>query len=366
MVTCLVPLLEKCMQLSLKMQTVNTIPWELMEEQNSFLSDMRAMRDALRAEEGFSEHYYPFLYRPVYGNTVGDVNRYVDFLRTGELLGQGLLIHCETFPADNPANDQAQAYRELQHVMADWIENIVHFFEVRFIDDEHGMLAVAAKCLDLRLYCRKSFPNNQGISRYLDESVKPIFQQVWDWAKSAGVNVAPWATAWAALQVLAKRLHSDVVDFYAGATNENSRHKWHDNNCDVNVSGTKIQKDVLTAERFYIGAEAALHIYCMTILKTANEAVVEGMCGFVDKHAEGQRGLSFVMYAYEAIVHFNMPAQNKCSLFIKDALRLYGEATQHNGVVRFVSTDLKQRTLTTFVSKVIDRIRAQESKLSFM
>lgn len=57
-------------------------------------------------------------------------------------------MHCETFP-DQPGNDQAQAFTELQHVIADWIENMAQFFEVRFIEDEHKMLPVAAKCLDL-------------------------------------------------------------------------------------------------------------------------------------------------------------------------------------------------------------------------
>jgi len=365
-VTCLVPLLEKCMNLSLEMQTVNTIPWELIDDENRFFNEMLDMRDALRLEQGFSEEHFPFLHRRVHGQAAEGTATYAEFLKSGELLGERLAIHCATFPADNPECTQAQAYTDLQHFIADWIENMVHFFQVRFVDDEHEMIAVAAKCLDLRLYCRKSFPGYSSLAQYMDAEVKQPFRQVWKWVSAAGVNVEPWEASWTALQNLARCLHEDVTSFYAWADSEESRHKWHDKDCNVNVSGTVIQEQVLTDSKFYEGAKPALHIYCMTVLKTANEAVVEAMCGFVDKHAVGQRGLSFAMYAYESIVHFNMPSPARSDQFIKDALRLYGQVTQQSGIVRFLSTDKKQRYLTTDVSEVVDRRMAEESKLSFM
>jgi hypothetical protein len=43
-------------------------------------------------------------------------------------------------------------------------------------------------------------------------------------------------------------------------------------------------------------------MYIHYVLKLCNEAVVEGMCSVVAKHAHGTRGLIFDMYAKESII----------------------------------------------------------------
>jgi hypothetical protein len=132
------------------------------------------------------------------------------------------------------------------------------------------------------------------------------------------------------------------------------------------VSGTVIQKCVLTEEKWYKGASPYLFIYVLVVLKIANEAVVEGMCGFVDKHAIGHRGLKFENYAFESIVHYNMPAQAHSNDFIFASLRKYGEMFLGGKPLRFTSNDKQQRSLHSFISKVVDRLNGVLSKLSFL
>jgi hypothetical protein len=89
-VVCLVPLLAKCMFLSLEMPTVNVIPWELVQKERKFLTELRKMRDALRAEKGFSVEQFPTLHKPCHGQQPGDPATYADFLETGTLRGEWL------------------------------------------------------------------------------------------------------------------------------------------------------------------------------------------------------------------------------------------------------------------------------------
>ncbi len=51
------------------------------------------------------------------------------------------------------------------------------------------------------------------------------------------------------------------------------------------------------------GSSAFLWIYENCILKTSNEAVVEGMCKFISKQADTIGGLSFQMYAIGFLTH---------------------------------------------------------------
>jgi hypothetical protein len=134
---------------------------------------MREIRDALRAEKGFSVEHFPALHKPIHGQQPSESTTYADFLETGTLLGEQLRIHCDTFPSIVPSNTaQEQVYKDLQHLIADWIENMMHFFEVRFIDDEHEMIAVASKCMDLRLFRRLTLPGGQSLDNYLHNVVE--------------------------------------------------------------------------------------------------------------------------------------------------------------------------------------------------
>ena len=297
---------------------------------------------------------------------------YIRVLKKGKLLGQQL--NRETYIGCRDKGNglwtgqtQEQAYKEIQHHVKDWIDNYLHFFKVRFLDDQHEMITRMGKCIDLRLFCVRQFPNGASIlSDYLEGVVKKPTKKLWKWAKRAGVDVYAWGEVWGALCKLAGRLHSDVSSFYKSATNPKSRHEFHNDDFSV-VSGTVIQKVVHTRTKYSADIAPFLHLYQLCVLKIANEAVVEGMCSIVDRHAEGQRGLHMEHYKWEGIVHWMMPAQDKCEQFLKDSLEMYSNKTQKDDKqVRFLSTDKSQRTLKSFVSLVVDRIVAEDSKFSFM
>ena len=60
--------------------------------------------------------------------------------------------------------------------------------------------------------------------------------------------------------------------------------------------GTVLQKDVWTRPHLSSECHAFLWVYNHVLLKTCNEAVVEGMCKFISRQADFVRGLDFERY----------------------------------------------------------------------
>ena len=171
---------------------------------------------------------------------------------------------------------------------------------------------------------------------------------------------------WCGESLLAERLYTDVYNFYKGAES-GSVYKWHDNRNRVRVSGTVIQQHVLIERGIFEGIPHILHLYQMCALKSMNEAVVEGMCKTFDRHAVGERGLQLKRYAYESIMHYNMPAQNQLNDFIHASIKICSSRFSNcASMLRFHSTDKRQGALKYFVSKTVDRHMAAQSKLAFM
>jgi hypothetical protein len=74
------------------------------------------------------------------------------------------------------------------------------------------------------------------------------------------------------------------------------QHRWHaDKEGKIAVSRTVIQEEIMTKSAFYKLCPLLMLIYIQCVLKICNEAVVEGMCSVVAKHAHGTRGLIFYM-----------------------------------------------------------------------
>ena len=73
------------------------------------------------------------------------------------------------------------------------------------------------------------------------------------------------------------------------------------------ASGTVIMHDVLTDPRFYTGCHRVLHLFAHCAMKTMNEAVVEGMGGVWDRAASSGRHLSFDESVAEAVVAWSAP-----------------------------------------------------------
>ena len=127
-----------------------------------------------------------------------------------------------------------------------------------------------------------------------------------------GVQIFPHIdVAYDQARLLADAMKDDIRDFYNGcATPERACHRWHCMAKDGTYStrsGTVIQKDIWTKPRLSSQSPAFLWVYNHCLLKTVNEAVVEGMCKFISQQADSVRGLSFQRYAKVAfkIHHFS-------------------------------------------------------------
>ena len=128
-------------------------------------------------------------------------------------------------------------------------------------------------------------------------------------------------------------------------------------------SGTNIQKDIWTKPSLHSSSPVFLWVYNHVLLKTGNEAVVEGMCKVIGRQADSTRGLSIGRYAKEARLVWNMPLQHEADAFLKESLdQHFGPGNKWH----FYSVDKRNRPLVTRISKVIDRLKLRVSKFSFM
>ncbi len=116
-------------------------------------------------------------------------------------------------------------------------------------------------------------------------------------------------------------------------------------------------------ERFYSDCHDWLYLFNHCVLKTVNEAVVEGMGSVVDKHADGRRGLSQERYVMESIIDWNGPESHECESFLEAALNRHFKGEDWN----FGSTDQRHgRYQVSVLSSVIDRLKNVSSKCPFL
>ena len=133
--------------------------------------------------------------------------------------------------------------------------------------------------------------------------------------------------------------------------------------------GIEIQKVILTKKYFYEGLGDYIYMYQHCALKICNEAVVEGMCSVVSKHADGAMSLTFTHLAMESMIDYNKPVAANGDKLLTEALNLLFSQKNyaHGGGWRFFRTDSnKHRLVSTVVSPMIDRIKKEESSLHIM
>ena len=110
-------------------------------------------------------------------------------------------------------------------------------------------------------------------------------------------------------------------------------------------------------------------MYQHCALKICNEAVVEGMCSVVNKHADGGGSLTFTPLAMETMIDYNKPAAANNDKLLTEALNLFFSPKNyaHGGGRRFFRTDSnKHRLVSTVVSPMIDRMKKEESSMHIM
>lgn len=384
-------LLKMCMYLSTEMQKVNAIPWELYDSQRALVSRLRAIQLALsdtteqqRRDTGdiILASVFPEIYETAdsQGQHPGT---FCDMLQRGEFMGQKLVVSAEdTISSDDESANVQQALLSLSYEVSDWAGAAAHWYEARFISDEHGMLKEAAKCMDLRIFAAKNPVFEDSWEHHIQAAMKPSLQTIYDWIVDAGVLTSPppFSTVLSEGVALASLIQSEVKSFYENVVSHRSAHRWHVRQQDGSFtvkSGTVIQKDILTRPCYYQASQSYIFLYQHMVLKIVNESVVESMCSVVAKHAAPGRGLSFGKYAAEAIIKWNLPAAHKADAFISEGIdtmfhKRRGVSHLDSEVEvsrkkrwRFHHTDKKNRMGVTY-SAVIDRKLKETSKFEFM
>jgi len=175
------------------------------------------------------------------------------------------------------------------------------------LHDEHAILWTANKCLDFR-----RFASAPGHDEQDSEDIKEPLKHIIQWITKWGVpHVLDIDDVYAQAKLLADNMKIDIDDFYnACARPEQACHRWHCNAEDgtyANRYGTLIKKDIRTLPRLSSQRPSFLWVYNDCMLKTANEAVVEGMCKFISKQADSFRGLSFKSYGIYVLQMFPFP-----------------------------------------------------------
>ena len=99
------------------------------------------------------------------------------------------------------------------------------------------------------------------------------------------------------------------------------------------------------------------------LLKTGSEAVVEGMCKVIGRHAYSTRGLFIGRYENEVRIVWNAPLLHEADSSTKESLdQHFGPGSKRH----FYSVDKRTRPLVTKISKVNDMLKNRASKFSFM
>jgi hypothetical protein len=210
-------------------------------------------------------------------------------------MGQELVVPVECRTKGVSEEDTLlEAAFDLSYDIAHWLECAAHFFHVRLIRDEHDILWTAAQCLDLRRFAQ--MPGEDDDEGY--ENIYEHLEGIWILMTKAGVRDVPSVDElYNEGILLAEAMQKDISDYYSGCADPTTAcHRWHFRASDGELyvcSGTTIQKDVWTMPHLSSKSPSFLWFYNHCLLKTANEAVVEGMCKVVGKQADKGRGLHF-------------------------------------------------------------------------
>lgn len=130
--------------------------------------------------------------------------------------------------------------------------------------------------------------------------------------------------------------------------------------CDsvIKYSSIKIIHGICKDERVFSNKERFLGFALKVFCKTPNESVIESMGSIAELHTVPQRNCDFKKFETELLIDWNGPNIPKSQRFVEQSLdRHFGSRKQW----RFKSGSSK-----FCVSKVVDRITSQPSRLSFM
>mmetsp|Transcript_15173 Transcript_15173/g.39051 ORF Transcript_15173/g.39051 Transcript_15173/m.39051 type:complete len:564 (+) Transcript_15173:268-1959(+) len=279
---------------------------------------------------------------------------------------------CTSRAAVQRSSRAKQALNSIGYDVADWCANVVHHFTRRFESNPaKAMIKRMAQCVDLRMFVRTSHVPYASFEAFLDGQVGPNLRAIHDWMVQKGqIKLAEFDECYSQCKALALKMNADVKAFKC--EHPQVKHRWHDDKDGLEtVSGTVIQAEIMTVPAFYKLCPGFMYMYVHCVLKICNEAVVEGMCSVVAKHATGTRGLIFDMYAKESIVDYNAPHRAHSTPFITKALDHYFGQKTYQRVKpvdkwRFLRTDNNLWRNASLLSEMLTNRLTETSRLEFM
>ncbi|CEO98804.1 hypothetical protein PBRA_006918 [Plasmodiophora brassicae] len=339
-------MLSHIKKFSLYAQTVNVLPWELLEKGDELLSVFRQIEMCTRADASSRE-----LPDTLFPSITTSGTTWQEFVK-GEFHGIALTLPMiDEFACDDRRYALADVPKVLMDEVYDFAKAFGHFFETRFVNcrsaprqgDSGGhqffdvaghhareLIKSMGQCFDLRKLCLSPCPlgrRREGLEFVVDA------------ATTGGVHLPVLSTMHRQLETLRLRL----VD---KATRDA---KWFE--AEVRGKpGTSILKCVFTEEDLYKDIPDIMYLLEHCVLKVSNEAVVEGMGCIIARHAAPGRHLSERSIADEAFIHYNGPDPSNADGILNDALDVYFKGGDHH----FSQTSLKgQASPFAVIGKVV-------------
>jgi hypothetical protein len=126
----------------------------------------------------------------------------------------------------------------------------------------------------------------------------------------------------------------------------------------VKYSSIKVVHGICKEERLFNDKKLILSLALKVFCKTPNESVVECIGSIAELHTKPQRNCNFKRFETELVIDWNGPIIHRAQPFLEKSLdRHFGTRKKwrfHTGSTKFG------------VSKVVDRIHNEPSRLSFM
>ena len=338
--------------ISLFCQSVNALQWEKVERQ---VAGYKRIKDTLIPQlqagrlHALDKGDFPYL------------SEHGPQIKAGKWHGESLMLIAVA------QNDTAKAFSYALKNGVCFCERWCHHWNSRVISKIPEIWSSMAGCLDLRKLIRSPFPLSMA-------ALRESFEEIMDWVTSCNIIdhlIPEREELFEQLCVLKRRLQ-------ALAKTQEFKHLWK-TELDGAGTGTTIMKYLFTDKRLYSDVEDFVFLFNHMALKTANEAVIESMGCIVDLHASPQRHLKQLDYSNEALIHWNGPRPHEAKHFLAAALDMHFGTDKHGKQKpwHFTKSDRGARLFSVDrtskhqhrewkVSKVVDRLSKQNSRLSFM
>ena len=341
-----IDLLRPVKNLSLVLQFVNQLPWELEDERKSFLDLMEQIAADLKAGKFHSSLPLPKpsilqrCDRPSLSSYTlqGKLDRTISVKGNNELVLKYLAKHAEELKhgqfsspdskdgtqkitidlvkssaqrsmrsymgqaSDSPETDFNNMLKELARMAEKIVE--IQTERLKPPDEEYRYLRHMGHCLDLR---KMAFDDNYSTSNQAASSLKVLY----DWMATRDQGGGRGASAGAAADAdplndlpsfeVLKAQWSMLISRLRMFRGDLAYSHWKD------ASGTVIMKDIFTQERFYLDVDGFLYLFQHMATKSMCEAVIEGMGGMWDRCATDGRHPSFETGQEEAVIAWSAP-----------------------------------------------------------